>query len=121
MPPRYGMRMNMRRLLATALPLAALLAAGLVPSADAQQGGPAPMPRHRGDQDAARRAMLDGDVMPFAVLKRRVEQQIGQDAEYLGSEFLPERNAYRLKYMRDRNVMWVDVDGRTGDITGWAR
>jgi hypothetical protein len=64
--------------------------------------------------------MLDGNVMPFSVLKRRVEQQIGGDADYLGSEFLPDRNSYRLKFMRDRNVMWVDVDGRTGDITGWA-
>lgn len=77
--------------------------------------------RHRSDQDAARRAMLDGSVMPFSVLKRRVEEQIGDDAQYLGSEFLPDRNRYRLKYMRDRNVMWVDVDGRTGAITGWAR
>lgn len=78
-------------------------------------------PRHRSDQDAARRALLDGSVMPFSVLKRRVEEQIGDDAQYLGSEFLPDRNRYRLKYMRDRNVMWVDVDGRTGAITGWAR
>lgn len=78
-------------------------------------------PRHHSDQNEARRAMLSGNVMPFSVLKRRVEQQIGGNADYLGSEFIPDRNSYRLKYMRDRNVLWVDVDGRTGDITGWAR
>jgi hypothetical protein len=82
---------------------------------------PPPRPVRHSDQDDARRAMLDGYVMPFSVLKRRVEQQIGGDAQYLGSEFIPDRNSYRLKYMRDRNVLWVDVDGRTGDITGWAR
>ncbi|MET0366014.1 MAG: hypothetical protein ABW169_15330 [Sphingobium sp.] len=85
-------------------------------------GGPAGAPptRFRSDQDAARRAMLQGNVMPFSVIKRRVEAQMGEDADYLGSEFIPERNRYRLKYMRERNVVWVDVDGRTGDIIGWA-
>jgi hypothetical protein len=78
-------------------------------------------PRHHSDQNEARRAMLSGNVMPFSLLKRRVEKQIGEDADYLGSEFIPDRNSYRLKYMRDRNVLWVDVDGRTGDITGWIR
>lgn len=104
------------------LALAATLAATAIPlAADAQQAPPPPPGmRYRSDQDAARRAMLEGDVMPFSVLKRRVEAQMGGDADYLGSEFIPERNRYRLKYMRDRNVVWVDVDGRTGDIIGWA-
>lgn len=75
----------------------------------------------RDEQDAARRAMLDGAVMPFSVIKRRVDQQIGDDATYLGSEFIPDRNRYRLKYVREGKVVWVDVDGRTGNIIGWAR
>lgn len=119
------------------LALAAVLAAdGISITASAQMGpgpggpgGPGPgggmgmgfpQGRFRGDQDAARRAMLQGNVMPFSVIKRRVEAQMGEDADYLGSEFLADRNRYRLKYMRDRNVVWVDVDGRTGDIIGWA-
>lgn len=84
----------------------------LAPSADA--GG------RRDEQDAARRAMLDGQVMPFSIIKRRVEAEMG-DATYLGSEFIPQGNRYRLKYVKDGKVVWVDVDGRTGDITGWAR
>ncbi len=76
---------------------------------------------HMPDQDKVREALLDGSVMPFELIKRRVEQQMGDDAEYLGSEFIPSRNAYRLKFMRNRNVVWVDVDGRTGNITAWAR
>lgn len=74
----------------------------------------------RDEQDAARRAMLDGRVMPFSVIKRRVEREM-TDATYLGSEFNRENNRYRLKYVRDGRVVWVDVDGRTGDIAGWAR
>lgn len=74
----------------------------------------------RDEQDAARRALLDGQVMPFSIIKRRVEAEIG-DATYLGSEFNQSTNRYRLKYVRDGKVVWVDVDGRTGDIMGWAR
>lgn len=72
------------------------------------------------EQDAARRAMLDGRVMPFAMIKRRMEREMG-DATYLGSEFNEASNRYRLKYVREGRVMWVDVDGRTGEVTGRAR
>jgi hypothetical protein len=124
MQSRYVMTIMMKKRLAI-LALAATLAADGIPITASAQPGPPPgqMPPGRfrsSDQDAARRAMLNGNVMPFSVLKRRVEAQMGDNADYLGSEFLPERNRYRLKYMRDRNVVWVDVDGRTGDIIGWA-
>jgi hypothetical protein len=91
---------------------ACILAFAAMPDADALG--------RRDEQDAARRAMLDGQVMPFSILKRRVESAMG-DATYLGSEFIPSTNRYRLKYVKDGKVVWVDVDGRTGDITGWAR
>lgn len=74
----------------------------------------------REEQDAARRAMLDGQVMPFSVIKRRVDAAMG-GATYVGSEFNPSSNRYRLKYVKDGKVVWVDADGRTGDIIGWAR
>ncbi|EQB30258.1 hypothetical protein M529_20530 [Sphingobium ummariense RL-3] len=91
---------------------AALAAAAMIPVADA--GG------RRDEQDAARRAMLEGQVMPFAMIKRRVDAQMA-GATYVGSEFNPSTNRYRLKYVKDGKVMWVDADGRTGDIIGWAR
>lgn len=74
----------------------------------------------RDEQDAARKAMLDGHVMPFAMIKRRVDREVG-DASYLGSEFMQHANRYRLKYVKDGKVIWVDVDGRTGNIIGWAK
>jgi hypothetical protein len=91
--------------------LAALAAMAATPSyAEAGQ---------RGEQDAARRAMLDGQTMPFSLIKRRVDAAMG-GATYLGAEFNPSSNRYRLKYVKDGKVVWVDADGRTGDITGWA-
>lgn len=94
------------------LALAATFVTASVPTVDAMG--------RRDEQDAARRAMLDGHVMPFSIIKRRVEAEMG-DATYLGSEFNPGSNSYRLKYVKDGKVVWVDVDGRTGDIRGWAR
>ena len=74
----------------------------------------------RYEQDAARRAMLEGDVMPFSIIKRRVGREM-DGANYLGSEFDDRRGEYRLKYMRDGRVVWVDVDGRSGDIVRRSR
>jgi hypothetical protein len=64
--------------------------------------------------------MLDGDVMPFSIIKRRVEREM-DGANYLGSEFDDRRGEYRLKYMREGRVLWVDVDGRSGDIVRRSR
>ena len=73
----------------------------------------------RGEQDAARRAMLEGQTMPFSLIKRRVDADMG-GATYLGAEFNPTSNRYRLKYVKDGKVVWVDADGRTGNIMGRA-
>lgn len=97
----------------TAFVSASMFVLPAIPSAEA--GG------RRDEQDAARKAMLDGQVMPFSIIKRRVEREMTDDSTYLGSEFNPRNNRYRLKYVKDGKVVWVDVDGRTGDITGWAR
>lgn len=108
----YGMPMMMTWKCLTAgtgMLMAAML---MIPTAEA--GG------RRDEQDAARRAMLDGQVMPFAMIKRRVDSQMN-GASYVGSEFDPSSNRYRLKYVKDGKVMWVDADGRTGNIIGWAR
>lgn len=103
------MKMTQKSLIAGLGAIAALLA--LNPAAQAGQ---------RGEQDAARRAMLDGQTMPFSLIKRRVDAAMN-GATYLGAEFNPSSNHYRLKYVKDGKVVWVDADGRTGDITGWAR
>ena len=65
------------------------------------------------DQDRAFRATREGRSMPLPMIERRVRPQMG-GADYLGPEFKGE--TYRLKFMQDGRVIWVDVDSATGRI-----
>ncbi len=69
-------------------------------------------PRPR-DQDRAFRAAREGRSMPLPMIERRVRPHMG-GADYLGPEIKGE--TYRLKYMQDGRVIWVDVDASTGRI-----
>ena len=116
MPCAYVMPMFMKwKILPASLTIGIGAAMALVAAMPAAEAG-----GRRDEQDAARRAMLDGHVMPFSMIKRRVDAQM-DGAAYVGSEFNPGSNRYRLKYVKDGKVVWVDADGRTGDIIGWAR
>ena len=90
---------------------AAAVAAGLLTS-------PALADRPR-DQDRAFEAAREGRAIPLPKIRDRVMREIARDqgpAEYLGPEF--RGGTYRLKYMREGRVMWVDVDAATGRIVG---
>lgn len=115
MPFTYVMSMNMNW---NSLPRS--LVAALTAALALAVASPADAGNRRDEQDAARRAMLDGQVMPFSLIKRRVDAAV-DGASYVGSEFNPATNRYRLKYVKDGKVVWVDADGRTGDIIGMAR
>ena len=65
------------------------------------------------DQDRAFRAAREGRSMPLPMIERRVRPHMG-GADYLGPELKGE--TYRLKYMQDGRVIWVDVDAATGRI-----
>ena len=65
------------------------------------------------DQDRAFRAAREGRSMPLPMIERRVRPHMG-GADYLGPEIKGE--TYRLKYLQDGRVIWVDVDGSTGRI-----
>ena len=67
------------------------------------------------DQDRAFRATQEGRSMPLPQIERRVLPRMG-GADYLGPEFRG-RN-YRLKFMENGRVIWVDVDAATGRIVG---
>jgi uncharacterized membrane protein YkoI len=91
---------------------AALLAGGFVAPADAQQSRDS---RSRGDQASAREEMLAGRTMSSRDIERRVIPQMkGQD--YLGFEYDAGASAYRLKFIKEGQVTWVDVDARTGRV-----
>ena|SRR5215204_4626538 len=67
------------------------------------------------DQDRAFRETREGRSMPLPMIERRVIPRMG-GADYLGPEFRG-RN-YRLKFMDNGRVIWVDVDAATGRIIG---
>jgi hypothetical protein len=94
----------MRR--ATFLLAAALLAGGSAAPALAQ---------NREDQQSARQEMRDGRTMPVREIERRIIPQM-RGQEYLGFEYDGAATAYRLKFIRDGRVVWVDVDARTAKI-----
>ena len=89
--------------------LLATLALSLVMSA-----APAQMRREQDQALAARRA---GQVMPLREIEARVLPHM-RGADYLGPEFDPASNIYRLKFMRGQSVIWLDVDARNGQIVG---
>ena len=73
------------------------------------------------EQKAARQQMLDGNVMPFSIIKRRVESEMN-GATYVGVAPPPREGVYRLQFLRgDGKVLWVDVDGKTRNIIARTR
>lgn len=85
------------------------LAAGLVLAAhpaDAQR-----LRASRGEQDAAYEATRQGEILPLSVIRQRITVP---GARFIGVEF--DGRIYRLKYMRGSEVIWIDVDARTGRV-----
>ena len=61
------------------------------------------------------RATQEGRSMPLPLIERRVKPAL-PGADYLGPEF--RGSTYRLKFMQNGRVIWVDVDAQTGRIVG---
>ena len=100
----------MKTLIASALS-AALLVGGVAAPAAAQS---------RSDQGEARKEMRAGNVLSLREIERRVLPTM-RGAEYLGPAYDSTAMAYRLKFIRDGRVMFVDVDARTGRILRRSR
>ena len=102
----------MRKLL-TLIVSGALLAGG-------SSATPALAQQKRGDQQSARKEMRAGNLLTLRQIERIVVPQIESrgSIEYLTPEFIEAARAYRLKFIDNSRgqVIWVDVDGRTGRI-----
>ena len=70
------------------------------------------------DADRAFKATREGRSMPLPNIERRVMPFMG-GADYLGPEF--NGDTYRLKFVKDGRVIWVDVDAATGRIKARSR
>lgn len=93
----------MKPLLSLAL-CAALCASG---AASAQQA--------RSDQGMARKEARAGHIMKSREIEARILPMMG-NAEYLGFAYDSTAMAYRLKFIRDGRVLFVDVDARSGRV-----
>ncbi len=92
--------------------LAAAFAVGLIASPAAAQK------HNRDDAERAFRATVEGRSMPLPKIEQRVMPFMG-GADYLGPEFKGE--TYRLKFIKNGRVIWVDVDAATGRIKRKSR
>ena len=103
--------------------MASILAGALL--AGAPSSGPAVAQQKRGDQDSARKEMKAGNVLTLREIERRVVPQIerGGNVQYLTPEFDSRALAYRLKFIDNSKgqVIWVDVDARSGRIIRVSR
>ena len=90
---------------------AAILVGGVAAPAAAQRGRDAA----HGDQASAREEMQAGREMAPRDIERRVIPQM-RGSDYLGFEYDSDASAYRLKFLKDGQLTWVDVDARTGRI-----
>jgi uncharacterized membrane protein YkoI len=80
----------------------------LAPVADARP------PRDR-EQDAARRGLEEGRIMSLRSIENIIVPRM-RGFNYLGPELDASSGRYRLKFLREGQVVWIDIDARTGQI-----
>lgn len=82
-----------------------------------------PMPLHASpgnEQGEVRREMRAGNVRSLRDIEQRVLPMM-PGMQYLGPEYDPAAMAYRLKFIRQGRVVFVDVDARSGTIISQSR
>lgn len=69
----------------------------------------------RGEQTDARQDMAAGKVRPLREIEGTVVPRM-RGMQYLGPEYDPTAQVYRLKFIDRNRVIFVDVDGKTGGV-----
>ncbi|MCW4461633.1 hypothetical protein OK349_07925 [Sphingomonas sp. BT-65] len=73
----------------------------------------------RADQEAAREGRIQGKWLPLRDIEARVVPAMTRKgAQYIGFDFDSATGIYTLKFLRNGNVIWVDVDARSGRVMG---
>ena len=72
------------------------------------------------EQMTAWRETQEGRYLSLRNIESRILPKM-RGADYLGPELDSGSGRYRLKFMRDGQVIWIDVDARTGDVVGRTR
>ncbi|WP_395326870.1 PepSY domain-containing protein [Novosphingobium sp. BL-8H] len=73
-----------------------------------------------GDQGEARRERKAGNILSIRQIEQLVLPRMG-GMQYLGPDYDPAAMAYRLKFIQNGKVYFVDVDARTGRVIGQSR
>ncbi len=68
-----------------------------------------------GEQGQVRKEIRNGNVRSLREIERQVLPTM-PGMQYLGPEYDPAAMAYRLKFIRDGRVVFVDVDARSGSV-----
>jgi hypothetical protein len=76
-----------------------------------------PDAQHRGDQQRVWEARRGGRLLSLREIEGRVVPTV-RGAQYLGCDFDAGSAIYTLKFLRNGVVIWVEVDGRSGQILG---
>lgn len=97
--------------------LAVLLALGAAATFALFQPSPSAVAAPGDEQGQVRKDMRAGAVRPLREIEGKVLPMMS-GMQYLGPEYDPTAMAYRLKFIRDGRVVFVDVDARSGQILG---
>lgn len=73
--------------------------------------------QRRGDQWTAFEQRREGRILPLRDIEGRVLPTM-RGADYIGFDFDGGSGVYTLKFLRNGTVIWVEVDGRSGQIIG---
>jgi hypothetical protein len=73
-----------------------------------------------GEQTQVRKEMRAGNVRSLREIEERILPTM-PGMQYLGPEYDPAAMAYRLKFIRDGRVVFVDVDARSGTVLDQRR
>jgi hypothetical protein len=94
--------------------LVPILIVGTATTANAQQ-------QRRGETEAVRDATMRGAIQSLRQIEANVVPAMKRrGADYIGAEFDGGALRYRLKFVRQSSVIWIDVDGRSGAIIAQA-
>lgn len=78
--------------------------------------------KQRTDQGEARKEMRAGNVLSLREIEQRVVEPLkAQGQQYLGPAYDATAMAYRLKFIKNGRVTFIDVDARTGRILQRSR
>ncbi|MEO1489329.1 MAG: PepSY domain-containing protein [Pseudomonadota bacterium] len=101
-----------------ALALGSLVVPASAAAAHDRAYQPAESPRDA--QGEARKEMREGKALSLREIERLILPKM-KGSEYLGPAYDASAHAYRLKFIRDGRVTYVDVDARTGRIIKRSR